>query len=149
MGKASRARWDGNVKSMEIIAKPRDQVTEEDVQFLRNNYTSTGGLIPNAYAGGAFYTPTHVAKFVWQALHDRLPSAPRVLEPSVGSGIFFEHAPTDAQLTGLELDPTSAKVSSLLYPNAEIIEGDALTHVRRNYYDLLIGNPPYGVGCEF
>ncbi|MGG1641854.1 DNA methyltransferase [Paenibacillus sp. NRS-1782] len=61
MGKASRARWDGNVRSMAIVAKPREEITEEDVQFLRDNYTSTGGLLPNAYAGGAFYTPTHVA----------------------------------------------------------------------------------------
>lgn len=149
MGKASRARWDGNVKSMEIIAKPRDQVTAEDIDFLRENYTSTGGLLPNAYAGGAFYTPTHVAKFVWQALESKLPLKPRVLEPSVGSGIFLEHAPADAEITALELDSTSVKVTSLLYPQAEVIEGDALTHNRRDYYDLVIGNPPYGVTCEF
>ena len=134
---------------MEIIAKPREHVTEEDIAFLRDNYTSTGGLLPNAYAGGAFYTPTHVAKFVWKALADRLPAKPRVLEPSVGSGIFLEQAPADAEITALELDSTSVKVTSLLYPNAEVIEGDALTHSRRNYYDLVIGNPPYGVTCEF
>lgn len=45
MGKASRARWDGNVRSMAIVAKPRADITEEDVQFLRDNYTSTGWVI--------------------------------------------------------------------------------------------------------
>lgn len=149
IGKVSRQRWEGNIKSMEIIAKPSDQVTEDDIQFLRENYTSAGGLLPNAFAGGAFFTPTHVAKFVWQALENRLPSKPRVLEPSVGAGVFLEHAPIDAEITALELDSTSAKVTSLLYPKADVILGDALTHERRNYYDLVIGNPPYGVTCEF
>jgi predicted RNA methylase len=149
MGKADRKRWEGNVKSMEIIAKPREDITEEDVDFLRQNYTSAGGLLPNAFSGGAFFTPTHVAKFIWQVMAPRLPANSKVLEPSVGSGVFLEHAPPDAEITALELDRTSAKVTSLLYPNVEIIEGDALVHARRNNYDLVIGNPPYGVSVEF
>jgi type I restriction-modification system DNA methylase subunit len=149
MGKADRKRWVGNVKSMEIIAKPHEDITEEDVEFLRQNYTSAGGLLPNAFSGGAFFTPTHVAKFLWQVLSPRLPAEPKVLEPSVGSGVFLEHTPSDAQVTALELDKTSAKVTSMLYPDAEIIEGNALEHDRRDYYDLVIGNPPYGVSVEF
>src|SRR5699024_9242606 len=69
--------------------------------------------------------------------------------PSVGSGVFLEHAPADSDITALELDKTSAKVTSILYPNADVIEGDALLHDRRDYYDLVIGNPPYGVTVEF
>jgi len=149
MGKADRKRWEGNVKSMEIIAKPREQITEADVEFLRQNYTSAGGLLPNAFSGGAFFTPTHVAKFIWQVLTPRLPAKAKVLEPSAGSGVFLEHAPNDANITALELDPTNAKVTSLLYPNAEIIEGNALDHGRRDYYDVVIGNPPYGISVEF
>lgn len=149
MGKADRKRWEGNVKSMEIIAKPRDQITAEDLEFLRQNYTSAGGLLPNAFSGGAFFTPTHVAKFMWEILTPRLPKAPKVLEPSVGAGVFLEHAPADAEITALELDETSAKVTSLLYPRANVIVGNALEHERRDYYDLVIGNPPYGVTVEF
>ncbi|MFZ7945681.1 HsdM family class I SAM-dependent methyltransferase [Neobacillus sp. 19] len=134
---------------MEIIAKPLEEITEADVEFLRQNYTSAGGLLPNAFSGGAFFTPTHVAKFIWQVLTPRLPENAKVLEPSVGSGVFLEHAPASAEITALELDKTSAKVTSILYPNAEIIEGNALVHDRRNYYDLVIGNPPYGVIVEF
>ncbi|AUS17013.1 SAM-dependent methyltransferase [Bacillus velezensis] len=134
---------------MEIIAKALDQITEEDIEFLRQNYTSAGGLLPNAFSGGAFFTPTHVAKFVWDMLKPRLPETPKVLEPSVGAGVFLEHAPKDAEITALELDSTSAKVTSLLYPDAEIIEGNALVHGRRGYYDLVIGNPPYGVNVKF
>jgi len=134
---------------MEIIAKDSDKITAEDIEFLRQNYTSAGGLLPNAFSGGAFFTPTHVAKFIWDVLAPKLPDKPKILEPSVGSGVFLEHAPEDAEVTALELDKTSAKVTSLLYPNAEIIEGDALVHSRRDYYDLVIGNPPYGVSVNF
>lgn len=149
MGKASRGRWEGNVKSMGIIAKPTEEITEDDVKFLRENYTSSGGLLPNAFSGGAFFTPPHVAKFMWQVLSPRLPANAKVLEPSVGSGVFLEHAPSDADITALELDETSSKVTSILYPKADVILGDALLHDRRDYYDLVIGNPPYGVSLEF
>ncbi len=67
---------------MEIIAKARDQITEEDIEFLRKNYTSAGGLLPNAFSGGAFFTPTHIAKFVWDVLKPRLPE-PRPMMPPV------------------------------------------------------------------
>jgi hypothetical protein len=149
MGKADRARWDGNVKSMEIIAKKNEDITDDDREFLRSSYTAGGGLIPNAYSGGAFFTPPHVARFIWQILAPKLPAKPKVLEPSVGSGIFLENAPADAEITALELEYSSARVTELLYPNAEVIRGDSLTHDRRNYYDIVIGNPPYGVSVNF
>jgi hypothetical protein len=144
MGRVERKRWEANVRSMEIVSKPREQITPEDIEFLRENYTSMGGLLPKGFNGGAFFTPTHVAKFVWDVLKPRLPKAPRVLEPSVGSGVFLEHAPADAEITALELDETSAKVTSLIYPHANVIVGNALDHDRENYYDVVIGNPPYG-----
>ncbi|MBX6361808.1 MAG: N-6 DNA methylase [Acidobacterium ailaaui] len=134
---------------MEIIAKPRDQITADDITFLRENYTSSGGLLPNAFSGGAFFTPPHVARFMWQILTPRLPANPRVLEPSVGSGVFLEHAPEGSEITAIEIDKTSATVTELLYPRANVILGDALMHGRRDYYDLVIGNPPYGVSVKF
>lgn len=151
MGKADRKRWDGNVRSMAIIAKPDADITADDLAFLRENYTSAGGLLPNAYSGGAFFTPTHVARFIVEALRGLsggFSANQTWLEPSCGSGVFLEHVPTDAEVTALELDETSARVSSLLYPAINVIQGDALTHGRRNYYDFVIGNPPYGVSLD-
>lgn len=152
MGKASRARWDGNVRSMAIVAKSDEDITPEDVQFLRDNYTSTGGLLPNAYAGGAFYTPPHVARFITEALRGlsggSFPQGSRFLEPSAGSGVFIEHLPQEAEITALELDETSARVTSLVYSQADVIQGDAFLHDRRDYYDYVIGNPPYGVSID-
>lgn len=144
MGKANRKRWVANVKSMEIISKSKDEITDDDIKFLKENYTSMGGLIPSGFNGGAFFTPTHVAKFMWEIVKSKLPNNARVLEPSVGSGVFLEHAPDNAEVTALELDETSAKVTSLIYPNANVIEGNAILHNKENYYDIVIGNPPYG-----
>ncbi|MEK4360838.1 N-6 DNA methylase [Paenibacillus sp. FSL M7-1455] len=151
MGKADRKRWDGNVRSMAIVAKPRDEITEAEIQFLRENYTSAGGLLPNAYAGGAFFTPTHVARFIVEALRGLsggIASGSRWLEPSCGSGVFIEHIPDDAEITALEIDDLSAKVTSLIYPHANVIQGDAFLHDRRDYYDFVVGNPPYGVTID-
>lgn len=136
---------------MAIIAKPDAEITEEDLRFLRENYTSAGGLLPNAYSGGAFFTPTHVARFIVEALRGLcggFTPGMRFLEPSCGSGVFLEHMPDDAEVTALELDETSARVSSLLYPHVNVTQGDALTHDRRDYYDFVIGNPPYGVAID-
>src|SRR5690606_34761929 len=144
MGKAQRARWQANVKSMEIVSKPREQITDEDIRFLRENYTSAGGLLPKGFNGGAFFTPTNVAKFMWDILKPRLPEAQEVLEPAAGSGVVLEHAPADAELTALELDEASAKVASLIYPDPNVIQGNAILFSRENYYDVVIGNPPYG-----
>jgi len=146
-----RKRWQANVRSMEIVAKPREEITAEDIEFLRENYTSMGGLLPKGFNGGAFFTPTHVAGFVVKALagiSGGFPKGLRVLEPSVGSGVFLEHLPEDAEVTALELDETSAKVTSLIYPKASVIIGNALEHGRRDYYDWVIGNPPYGETVE-
>lgn len=151
MGKASRARWDGNVRSMAIVAKADEDITADDLTFLRDSYTSAGGLLPNAYSGGAFFTPTHVARFivdVLRGLSGGFTPGSRWLEPSCGSGVFIEHMPEDAEITALELDTTSARVSSLLYRDAHVINCDALTHDRRDYYDFVVGNPPYGVSID-
>lgn len=144
MGKAQRSRWSANVKSMEIAGKPREEVTAEEITFLKENFTSMGGLLPKGFNGGAFFTPTHVAKFIWDVLTPRLPKQPRILEPSVGSGVFLEGAPDDSEITALELDETSAKITSLIYPQANVIQGNAILHDCPNQYDLVIGNPPYG-----
>ncbi|ATO51015.1 N-6 DNA methylase [Brevibacillus laterosporus] len=151
MGKADRKRWEGNVRSMAIVAKPPEEITEEDVQFLRESYTSAGGLLPNAFSGGAFFTPTHVARFMVETiagLSGGLTAGTCVLEPSAGSGVFLEHIPPDCEVTALELDETSAKVTKLIYPHVNVINADALTHERRDYYDIVIGNPPYGLTLE-
>ncbi len=71
----------------------------------------------------------------------------RVLEPGCGTGLFFALMPEtlEAQttLTGVEMDPITARIAKLLYPNA-VIRAEDFTRARiAETYDLVIGNPPF------
>ena len=69
----------------------------------------------------------------------------RVLEPGCGSGNFIAFAPAAARLTGIELDPVTAGIAALLYPDAEIrAESFAGSRDGDGSYDLAIGNVPFG-----
>ncbi|WRC50249.1 DEAD/DEAH box helicase family protein [Helicobacter pylori] len=98
----------------------------------------------------AYYTPKLVIDSIYQAL-DRLgfnnDNHPKeIFEPSLGTGKFIAHAPSDKnyRFVGTELDPTSASISQFLYPN-QVIQNTALeNHFFYQDYDAFVGNPPYG-----
>ncbi|GAA6843226.1 hypothetical protein CHA185_14050 [Helicobacter pylori] len=101
-------------------------------------------------ARDAYYTPKLVIDSIYQAL-DQLgfnnDSHPKeIFEPSLGTGKFIAHAPSDKnyRFMGTELDPTSASISQFLYPN-QVIQNTALeNHQFYQDYDAFVGNPPYG-----
>ncbi|NHB38391.1 SNF2-related protein [Helicobacter pylori] len=98
----------------------------------------------------AYYTPKLVIDSIYQAL-DQLGFnndnyQKEVFEPSLGTGKFIAHAPSDKnyRFVGTELDPTSASISQFLYPN-QVIQNTALeNHQFYQEYDAFVGNPPYG-----
>ncbi|EMG83690.1 helicase protein [Helicobacter pylori GAM103Bi] len=98
----------------------------------------------------AYYTPKLVIDSIYQAL-DQLGfnqnNHPKeIFEPSLGTGKFIAHAPSDKnyRFMGTELDPTSASISQFLYPN-QVIQNTALeNHPFHQDYDAFVGNPPYG-----
>ncbi|HMJ03036.1 MAG TPA: DEAD/DEAH box helicase family protein, partial [Conexibacter sp.] len=68
----------------------------------------------------------------------------RVLEPGVGSGTFVGLAPPNAQMTGVELDPSTAAIARALHPHATIrTESFADTRFRRGHFDAVVGNVPF------
>ncbi len=101
-------------------------------------------------ARDAYYTPKLVIDSIYQAL-DQLgfnnDSHPKeIFEPSLGTGKFIAHAPSDKnyRFMGTELDPISASISKFLYPN-QVIQNTALeNHQFYQDYDAFVGNPPYG-----
>ncbi|GAA8567162.1 hypothetical protein HpDR60_13950 [Helicobacter pylori] len=101
-------------------------------------------------ARDAYYTPKLVVDSIYQAL-DQLgfnnDSHPKeIFEPSLGTGKFIAHAPSDKnyRFMGTELDPISANISQFLYPN-QVIQNTALeNHPFHQDYDAFVGNPPYG-----
>jgi hypothetical protein len=146
VGREQRNRWKANMKCMEIVKKNPEEITDEDIQYLKDFFTSKGGLVPKGYHGGAFFTPTHLAKFMVEILN--IPEDSKILEPSCGSGVFFDYLPKNAEITGIEIDPISAKIASLIYPHVEVIQGNAFDHIKCDYYDFVIGNPPFGETIE-
>ncbi|GAC1386710.1 MAG: hypothetical protein NVSMB48_25570 [Marmoricola sp.] len=96
----------------------------------------------------AHYTDAALVKAVWSALggagFDEA-SGGRVLEPGCGSGTFIGFAPDHVRdVVGVELDPTTARVASLLYPAADIRgESFAETRLPEGTRDLVIGNVPF------
>ncbi|WQX69073.1 DEAD/DEAH box helicase family protein [Helicobacter pylori] len=101
-------------------------------------------------ARDAYYTPKLVIDSIYQALdqlgfnNDNHPK--EIFEPSLGTGKFIAHAPSDKnyRFMGTELDPTSASISQFLYPN-QVIQNTALeNHQFYQEYDAFVGNPPYG-----
>ncbi|MUU24733.1 helicase [Helicobacter pylori] len=101
-------------------------------------------------ARDAYYTPKLVIDSIYQALdrlgfnNDNYPK--EIFEPSLGTGKFIAHAPSDKnyRFMGTELDPISASISQFLYPN-QVIQNTALeNHPFHQDYDAFVGNPPYG-----
>lgn len=97
----------------------------------------------------AFYTPPLVINAIYKALDKFGFQAGSILEPSCGIGNFFGclplHMSNSVQLTGVELDGISAKIAAYLYPEAKIIESAYETApLKNNYYDVAIGNVPFG-----
>ncbi|EQD92922.1 hypothetical protein L932_07905 [Helicobacter pylori PZ5026] len=121
-------------------------------EFEELNALLTKDEFRRAYlsARDAYYTPKLVIDSIYQAL-DRLGfnqnNHPKeIFEPSLGTGKFIAHAPSDKnyRFIGTELDPISASISQFLYPN-QVIQNTALeNHLFHQDYDAFVGNPPYG-----
>ncbi len=127
----------------------KDQRPEE---FKELNALLTKDEFRRAYlsARDAYYTPKLVIDSIYQAL-DQLGfnndnHQKEIFEPSLGTGKFIAHAPSDKnyRFMGTELDPISASISKFLYPN-QVIQNTALeNHQFYQEYDAFVGNPPYG-----
>ncbi|WP_329317344.1 DEAD/DEAH box helicase family protein (plasmid) [Streptomyces sp. NBC_01278] len=93
----------------------------------------------------AHYTDAELVQPLWELMRELGFDGGHVLEPGSGSGNFIGTAPDNARMTGIELDPTTAAISQLLYPDARVIN-DSFGDVRmpNSYFDLAIGNVPFG-----
>jgi N12 class adenine-specific DNA methylase/adenine-specific DNA methylase len=95
----------------------------------------------------AHFTPEFIVRAIWAGLQRLGWRGGRVLEPGIGTGLFPALMPVclreASHVTGIELDPVTARIARLLQPRARIIAGDfARTELPPNF-DLAIGNPPF------
>lgn len=110
-------------------------------------------LSPEEYAAArsstlnAHYTSPTVIKAIYEAVGNMGFETGNILEPSMGVGNFFGCLPETMQnskLYGVELDSITGRIAKQLYPKADITIAGFETTDRRDFYDLAIGNVPFG-----
>ncbi|MCZ1014448.1 hypothetical protein [Streptomyces noursei] len=90
------------------------------------------------------YTPQPIAEAMWDGLKALGFERGDVLEAGSGSGTFFGASPEGARLTGIELDPTTARIAKAIYPDANVLnENFAETDAHPGTFDASIGNVPF------
>ena len=95
----------------------------------------------------AHYTSPVVIRSIYDAVEKMGFRSGNILEPSMGVGNFFGMLPdsmADSRLYGVELDSITGRIAKMLYPQADITVAGFETTDRRDFYDLAVGNVPFG-----
>lgn len=140
--------------------RPTERVLTEQERDDALAYTGKGGL-KGAEGRGVldeYFTPFPIIKKLWGLATKHGFEGGKVLEPSAGIGRFFEFAPDNAELTGIEMDIENARIMARLYPEATIyqkpfedffVDEKGKPKKFEADYDLVIGNPPFGTQRQF
>ncbi|SCX22812.1 Modification methylase TaqI [Agrobacterium sp. DSM 25558] len=95
----------------------------------------------------AHFTPEFIIRAIWSGLQRLGWRGGRVLEPGIGTGLFPALMPAiyrdNSFVTGVEIDPVTARIVRLLQPKARIVNADFARTDLSPIYDLAIGNPPF------
>ena len=95
----------------------------------------------------AHYTSPTVIRGIYDAVERMGFHSGNILEPSMGVGNFFGMLPesmADSRLYGVELDSITGRIAQKLYPQADITVAGFESTDRRDFYDLAVGNVPFG-----
>ena len=127
---------------------------DPDKSNWSKEYTELKGLLSeDEYAAArssvlnAHYTAPVVIRSIYDAVEKMGFQSGNILEPSMGVGNFFGMLPTsmaDSRLYGVELDSITGRIAKKLYPQADITVAGFETTDRRDFYDLAVGNVPFG-----
>ena len=107
-----------------------------------DEYTAARSSTLNAH-----YTSPVVIRSIYEAVEKMGFKSGNILEPSMGVGNFFGMLPdtmADSRLYGVELDSITGRIAKKLYPQADITVAGFETTDRQDFYDLAIGNVPFG-----
>ena len=95
----------------------------------------------------AHYTSPTVIRAIYEAVGNMGFQTGNILEPSMGVGNFFGMLPEEmrnSRLYGVELDSITGRIAKQLYPKANITVAGFETTDRRDFFDLAVGNVPFG-----
>ena len=129
-------------------------VFDPDKDSWATEYAELKGLLSeDEYAAArsstlnAHYTSPTVIRAIYDALEHMGFRSGNILEPSMGVGNFFGMLPEgmrSSRLYGVELDSITGRIAQKLYPQADITVAGFETSDRRDFYDLAVGNVPFG-----
>ena len=118
------------------------EYTELKNLLSEDEYTAARSSTLNAH-----YTSPTVIRGIYDAVERMGFRSGNILEPSMGVGNFFGMLPdsmADSRLYGVELDSITGRIAKKLYPQADITVAGFETTDRRDFYDLAVGNVPFG-----
>ena len=130
-----------------------DAFDENKSDWVKEYAELKAALTPEEYEAAlgstlnAHYTSPTVIRAIYDALGNMGFEGGRILEPSMGVGNFFGLLPesmANSELHGVELDSITGRIAKLLYPEAEITVAGFETTNRLGFYDLAMGNVPFG-----
>jgi len=138
--------------------------SQADKDFIAS-YEGAGGLARKGASGQGllheFYTPEWLCSKMWELARFHGYQGGAILEPSCATGRFFKDAPKGENMVGFEINPISARIAEILYPEAEVypqyfetafLQPERYTSLLNNTvtwledypFSLVISNPPYG-----
>ena len=119
-----------------------DEFTELYTALSPEEYKAAKASVLNAH-----YTSPTVIRAMYEAIENMGFVKGNILEPSMGVGNFFGMLPqsmSGSNLYGVELDSLTGRIAKQLYPKADITIAGFETTDRRDFYDLAVGNVPFG-----
>lgn len=138
--------------------------SQADKDFIAS-YEGAGGLARKGASGQGllheFYTPEWLCAKMWELARYHGYQGGAILEPSCATGRFFKDAPKGEKLVGFEINPISARIAEIIYPEAKVypqyfetaflqperytkVLGKQTTWLEDYPFSLVISNPPYG-----
>jgi SNF2 family DNA or RNA helicase/predicted RNA methylase len=111
---------------------------------LMRQYSGNGGCGDSL---NEYYTDPDVTRAMWEVIGSLGITHGDALEPSCGTGVFLHTAPAGFKVTGVELDPVSATVATVLHGDRHEVHTAAFERFATmddRQFDVVIGNPPYG-----
>jgi SAM-dependent methyltransferase len=140
------ARWSGWGAIPHIFDDNDDRLVADRAELRRLLGTEAAWAQARRTTLNAHYTSAAVVQAMWRATGALGATGPlRVLEPGCGSGNFLGFAPDRAQVTGVELDGTTAAIARHLYGARADIHVGPLEELRveDGAYDVVVGNVPF------
>ena len=142
----------------------KEPFSKEDIDFIQQ-YEGSGGQAGNGATGEGilheYFTPDYIVDLMWWLAEKHDFNGGYVLEPSIGTGRMIRPAKDHSKCVGFEINPLSARIARITYPEATIYPGyfetafleaprftskirHGVTWLREYPFSLVIGNPPYG-----